>query len=155
MDTTPSLGMRCQLTSGVTSTLKELKNVIGGWCGDHQAVNMCAIGPQRQSNGRTWHVRWGCEVSGHSPAWGDRERGQCVTFHREADAAAARATRYLRLQLGTGDSRAKGLSLGQPKMHICVILAGTETGILGMLRPGGVTMVTLPTSSFDIHQLRM
>lgn len=97
----------------------------------------------------------GYEVSSHSPAWDNRERGQWVTFRREADAAAARATRHLRLQLGTGGNRAKGLLLSQPKMHICVVLAGTKKGILGMLRPGGVTMVTLPTSSSDIHKLRM
>ena len=110
---------------------------------DHQADQyMCngLEGPQRQSNGRIVHVRWRCEVSSHNPAWGGRERGQWVTFHREADAAAARATRHLRLQLGTGGNRAKGLSLGQPKMHICVILAGTEKGILGMPRPGRVTV---------------
>ena len=88
---------------------------------DHQADQyMCngLEGPQRQSNGRIVHVRWRCEVSSHNPAWGGRERGQWATFHREADAAAARATRHLRLQLGTGGNRAKGLSLGQPKMHI-------------------------------------
>lgn len=61
-----------------------------------------------------------------------------VTFHREADAASAGATRHLRLQLGTRHVATKS-SLGQPKIHICVILAGTEKGILGMLRPGGGT----------------
>lgn len=86
-----------------------------------------------------------------SPAWGNMRWGQWVTFHREANAAAARATRHLRLQLGTGSNRAEGLSLGQPKVHICAILAGREKDILGVLRPGGVTMVTLPTSSFDIQ----
>lgn len=112
-------------------------------------INACTTGSKVPKTVK-WQSR-GCQASGHSPA--------CVTGRGTMGHIPQRSSCSQGHQVSKAPARdrwqeSKGSPIGQPKMRIPVIPAGTVGDLPGLWRPGGRARAPLPKSSIDVHKLR-